>query len=101
MKIRPRYVLLILGITLKIILVLVNPPLRTLVKTNDEYIDPFTSEPVPCIKETWIINTGTINPETGPSQTSYNYLTLTGRLAILALLLPTIIILTPTRKQQN
>ena len=98
MKIRYEYVFLFLGLLANVTLVLIEPPLITLIKIDGEYYDIRSWTPLTDIDEEWIVEEAGVSIDGGPhsgSYTSYNYVTISGRLAIM-LLLGTFLVVTIT-----
>lgn len=86
---------LFLGLLANVTLVLVEPPLMTLVKIDGEYYDIRSWTPLTDIDEEWIVEEAGVNIDGGPhsgSYTSYNYVTLSGRLAIMVLLVTFLVV---------
>ena len=80
---------LFLGLLANITLVLVEPPLITLIKIDGEYHDIRSWAPLTDIEEEWIVDEAGVSIDGGPhsgSYTTYTYVTVSGRLAIMVLL---------------
>ena len=98
MKIRYEYVFLFLGLLANVTLVLVEPPLITLIQIDGEYYDISSWNPLTDIDEEWLVEEGGVSIDGGPltgSYTGYKYVTISGRLAIMVLI-GTLIVVTST-----
>lgn len=86
---------LFLGLLANITLVLVEPPLITLIQIDGEYYDINSWTPLTNIDEEWIIDEAGVSIDGGPhsgSYTTYNYVTISGRVAIMVLLCTFIVV---------